>query len=91
LSAASEPDIVRRLVARGADVNAVDDDGETPLMLAAEHGDSDLVSALLDNRADLNRKDHTGKTARDHAKSADQGKDIKQAVIEALDRKTAPR
>ena len=49
--------VVDMLVAAGADVNAVDADGRTPLQLAASNADNDdspeLVAALLSNNADM--------------------------------------
>jgi len=39
---------VQELLAKGAHVDAVDDDGWTPLLWAAAHGNEDTVTALLD-------------------------------------------
>lgn len=46
------PIIVQRLITAGADVNAQDDDGDTPLMLAAAQNDLATVSILLEADAD---------------------------------------
>jgi len=37
--------------------------GQTPLMLAADHGDAQVVRALLDAGADVNAQDYLGRTA----------------------------
>lgn len=39
---------VNELLAKGANVDALDDDGWTPLLWAAAHGNEDTVGALLD-------------------------------------------
>ena len=44
---------VSALLARGATVTAQDEDGWTPLMWAAAHGDEASVGALLDAGADI--------------------------------------
>ncbi|MBI5346122.1 MAG: ankyrin repeat domain-containing protein [Chlamydiae bacterium] len=46
-----------------SDVNAVDDNMQTPLMFAAIDGNVDIVNALLAAGAKLNAKDNNGKTA----------------------------
>jgi hypothetical protein len=54
---------VDRLLAKGADVNAVGDKGVTALMLAAGKGCAEVVQALLDADADAEAKDKNGLTA----------------------------
>jgi ankyrin repeat protein len=68
-AAASERDasMVEFLLARGADVNAADDEGRTPLMGAAAAGDAALLKALLDKGADIDAVDKSGRTAWNHA------------------------
>jgi len=67
---ANHTEIVRLLIARGADVNRVDDTGMTPLMYAAvaDFGDSTVVDLLLTSgaRTDVRAKD--GLTAADYAR-----------------------
>lgn len=54
---------VRRLLAQGADPNAKDKNGRTPLMEAAAWGYTDTVKVLLENGADVNATDMVGWTA----------------------------
>ncbi len=66
LRAAEEGDAasLRDLVAKGADVNARDRKGWTPLIWRAYHGvHADLVSLLLKNGADVNAKSQRDTTA----------------------------
>ena len=48
---------------KSADVNKADEDGETTIHLASQHGKLEAVSALLALRASVNVKDHAGWTA----------------------------
>jgi len=58
---------VASLLKRGANVNAVDKNGRTPLMLAAQQREAKIVRLLLSAGADLEAKDREGKTALDLA------------------------
>jgi len=53
-------DIAARLIAAGADVNARQQAGYTPLLAAAGNGDADLVHTLLDAGADPQLADDAG-------------------------------
>ena len=66
---ANHPQEVKALVAAGADVNAVDHFGYTPLLYAAtiDFGDFETAMTLLTTGADPNIKDKKGKTALAHA------------------------
>jgi ankyrin repeat protein len=62
--------VVNALLAGGADVNAVDCFGYTPLLYAAtvDFGDSETTETLLQAGADPNVKDKQGSTALAHAR-----------------------
>ena len=64
-------DTVRALLAKGADVNAKDKYGWTPLMLAALAGRADTVRTLLANGAHVNAKWNGGRH------SPDLGRDLR--------------
>jgi hypothetical protein len=59
-----------QLLGQGADVNAGDRTGVTPLMRAAYHGQLAMVRALVEHGADPNAKDRSGLTAMMMAKHA---------------------
>ena len=57
-------DMVRSLLSSpGADVNARDERGSTPLLEAARYGHNDICRLLIAAGADVKVKDHDGKTA----------------------------
>ncbi len=53
---------VARLLRTGADVNAQDSDGRTPLGWASRAGNTEMVGLLLDKKADPNAADRKGVT-----------------------------
>jgi ankyrin repeat protein len=61
---AGNADMVKSLVSsQGADVNATDERGSTPLLEAARYGHEDICGLLIAAGADLKAKDKDGKTA----------------------------
>jgi ankyrin repeat protein len=57
-------DIIRMLLKEGVDINAVDENGETALMIAIRAGaDIEIVRLLVESKADLNLKNKRGETA----------------------------
>lgn len=58
---------VRQLIAAGVDVNTIDKDADTTaLMQAVEHGNSEMMQALLGAGADASLKNKSGQTALMH-------------------------
>ena len=55
-------DTVQILISNGAELNAKDQDGITPLMWASSYGYSDIVKMLIVNGADVNAIDNNGET-----------------------------
>ena len=69
LMEANSPAKIKLLVARGAQLNAKDEEGETALMHAVDRGDVEVVDALLQAGADASVQDAAGATALMHALS----------------------
>ncbi len=77
---ANNYDSVKILIEKGADVNAKDNKGLTPLMYAAEYDTKGtIINLLLENGADFNAKDNDGKTALEYA-SNNPNHDIKKLL-----------
>jgi uncharacterized protein len=63
LLVANSVEKTKLLVARGANPNVTGDDGLTPLIAAADRGDTQIIEALLNAGADVNAQDGNGNTA----------------------------
>ena len=54
--------VAKLLLSAGADINATDSDGKSPLHVAARFGHVEFVQFLIDNGADLEIKNNEGET-----------------------------
>lgn len=68
--AARRRGVAAMLLAAGADANARQHGGSTPLLQAAQHGDDELVELLLEHGADSSARLEDGRTAIDLARAA---------------------
>jgi len=59
---ASEKSVVKYLVEHGADVNQVNRNGNTPLLVSSENGHLQVVQYLIEHGADVNRGNNNGVT-----------------------------
>ena len=76
--------LIKELIKFGADVNAQDEDGESPLMYAASYGMKDASSKsklLLSLGADKSLKDKIGKTAYQRIKDKKSASDELKALL----------
>ena len=82
LQATEAGDIVQMqaLLAKGAEVNARNAHGWTPLHVAAAGGDPAVIALLLQHGADVHAQSHIGTTALDNATT----RGGRQAVIDLL-------
>lgn len=61
----TDRDVVRFLRQRGADIEARDDNGYTPLLIAARHGNHRLIHHLIEYGANVNTRGPNGESALD--------------------------
>jgi len=82
LRAATTGDVerVRHLLLKGANVNAKNKDGRTPLHRAAEEGHNELSEILITNGVDVNAQDNFGETPLHFAAVKDH-KDIAELLL----------
>lgn len=74
-------DVVQLLLENGADVNAINDIGDSPLHRAAFTGRQDIVTFLLQHHADVNLLNAEGNSPRQVARTLDIKKFIEAAEI----------
>lgn len=79
--ASARLELTRLLLARGADANAAQEGGFTPLHAAAQHGDAELARLLLDHGADRSAATEDGRTAA--AIAREQGQTEVAGLLEA--------
>jgi ankyrin repeat protein len=77
-------DVVRELLARGANANALSDSGYTPLIKASMNGHIDVVRALLAADADKKHVTNNGDTADSLAGTGEIAPQGSRAAIVAL-------
>jgi len=83
---ASDPiylDLIKNLIEAGADVNAKNDHGETPLLRAALYDSPEVIKIFIKAGADVNVKNKYGYTPLMHAKERPDASDIIKILIEA--------
>ena len=73
-------DIAQALIEAGADVNWIDGEGVTPLILAAFKGHVGIAELLLAHDADITVVDQWGKTALDYALRRSEDDKIAQLI-----------
>ena len=64
------PEMLLKLIDKGADINIRFEDGKTALIHATERRKTEIVKTLLDKGADVNQKDSAGRTALQTAQEA---------------------
>ena len=62
--------VVELLIGKGLDVNAKDEDGDTPLHYTTDQGQKEIAELLIARGADVNAKKANGKTPLDWAKAS---------------------
>jgi len=68
-AAANDLDTIKQLIARGANVNEINDADYTALHVAAENGNTEIITALLTAGARTDLYDFDGRTAADIARA----------------------
>jgi len=76
---------LERLIANGADVNGLDEDGRTPLMTAilTEHPDMKMIEMLIANGADVNISESVQHWTALHFAARDQSESLVRILLEA--------
>ena len=80
-SRANEEEITR-LIKEGAGINAIDDDGRTPLSFAAENNSPEVIRALIENGAKVDAVDFWGVTPLMYAAAKNSNPKALQILLE---------
>lgn len=83
-------EIVKLLLANGADPNCREASGYTPLHTAAQNGDIEMISALIFSGADLEARSFDGKLPVDLALDAEH-EEAARLLMEGITRRNRPR
>ena len=79
----ADVEVITRLIQDGADVNSVNYNGWTPLMLASEiNPNSDVIRVLIENGADANAATNKGSTPLMLAARYNSNSDVTRVLIE---------
>jgi uncharacterized protein len=81
----ASPELVRLLLKHGAKVNAADEEGNTPLILAARGADAEVLQVLIDNGALINAQNKEGQTALMNAANEDDLETVKILILAGAD------
>ena len=73
--------LTRRLLDAGATADLADDAGVTPLMVAAMHGDLEMVRGLIGHTSDIAARDRAGHSALYYAVNASQKMEIVDLLL----------
>jgi ankyrin repeat protein len=79
--AAAELEMLDLLIAKGADLGAVGNDGQSAIHRAARAGNTNLVEALVQKGAPLDAKDNDGRTAFDLVSAPGRGNNAEMAAF----------
>lgn len=79
-----QPEVVKLLLERGAEIDALSPNGSTPLMMAAQYGAEESVTLLLGRGAQARLRNQLGLSAGDFARLA--GRDALAARLDSLAR-----
>jgi ankyrin repeat protein len=80
----AQDDLLKLLLAKGADVNATDNHGNTALMLAASGGAFQVIQTLIGGGANVNAKNKDGWTALRFARESKEADEERQKLIVKL-------
>lgn len=84
-------DLAKKLIERGANVNAQADNGMTALMIAATNNSAPMIGLLMDAGSDPTIKNDRGMTAEDVAKLNDNQEAAQAIRVLSLTRASAPQ
>ena len=75
------PEAIQKFLAAGANVNEANEDGGTPLIYAAQHGDLALIKILVERGATVNWVDHEGNSPLGYLASGEKSKNDAVAFL----------